>query len=283
MRLMCWDVDIVHRPDTELVNADYWSHLGIDLDFDPLLRGYLVYALARRQSNSPPTDLPMRPENMPYYRGPRFQDPSDLAAADAHHIQSLISNIVTSVDCGHTHLSIIPIRFREFDGAHPRPWQAARTLLNSEFACYALQTQRFDWAIYSFSNGHFSLTILSNNLPFNICLACNPYESGRALFQEFATSAKVFDSGNDLLNHIQASGNTSVVHRYLVNSYRFQTSEVTISFWKLQLSIIAQLRLIRLLSIIVAIVIPDHDGRSINAFTRGLTSAHWKVSSRDVS
>jgi hypothetical protein len=37
MRLMCWDVDIVHRPDTELVDADYWSRFGVDLDFDPLL------------------------------------------------------------------------------------------------------------------------------------------------------------------------------------------------------------------------------------------------------
>ncbi len=225
MRLMCWDGDIVHCLDTELVDADYWSRLGIDLDFDPLLCGYLAYALARCQSNPPPTDLPMRPENMPYYRGPRFQDPSDSAAsADTHHIQSLISNIVTSVDCGHTHLSIVPIRFGEFDGAHPWPRQAARTLLNSEFACYALQTQRFDWAVYSFLNGHFSLAILSYNLLFNICLVCDPYESGRALFQEFATSAKVFNSRNDLLNHIRASGDTLVVHGYLVNSYRFRTT-----------------------------------------------------------
>ena len=60
MRLMCWDVDIVHRLDTELVDADYWSRLGVDLDFDPLLRGYLAYALERRHSSPPPTDLPMR-------------------------------------------------------------------------------------------------------------------------------------------------------------------------------------------------------------------------------
>ena len=25
MRLMCWDVDIVHRPDVELIDTDYWS------------------------------------------------------------------------------------------------------------------------------------------------------------------------------------------------------------------------------------------------------------------
>jgi hypothetical protein len=28
MRLMCWDVDIVHCPDSELINANYWSRLG---------------------------------------------------------------------------------------------------------------------------------------------------------------------------------------------------------------------------------------------------------------
>jgi hypothetical protein len=106
---------------------------------------------------------------------------------------------------------------------------------------------------------------------------------GRSLFQEFAASVKVFNSGNDLLNHIRASGDTSVIHGYLINSYRFRTSEVTTSFWKLQLSIIAQLRLIRSLSIVVAIVIPDHDGHSISAFTRGLTAANWKLSSREVS
>ncbi len=41
MHLMCWDMDIVHRPDTELIDANYWSHLGADLDFDPLFSEYL--------------------------------------------------------------------------------------------------------------------------------------------------------------------------------------------------------------------------------------------------
>jgi hypothetical protein len=95
MRLMCWDVDIVHRPETELAGANYWLCLGVDLEFDPLLCGYLAYVLKHRQSNPPPTKLPMRPENMPYYSGPRMQEPSETAAsADTLHIQSLISNIV---------------------------------------------------------------------------------------------------------------------------------------------------------------------------------------------
>jgi hypothetical protein len=80
------------------------------------------------------------------------------------------------------------------------------------FASHARQAQQFDWAVYSFSNGHFSSSVQSHNLPFQICLACDPYESGRSLFREFAASAKVFNSGNDLLHHIRASGNTSVIH-----------------------------------------------------------------------
>jgi len=143
--------------------------------------------------------------------------------------------------------------------------------------------RRFDWAVYSFSNGHFSSTVQSHSLPFHICLACDRYESGQSLFHEFATIAKIFNSGNDFLQHIRASGDTSVLHGYLINSYRFQTSEVTTSFWKVQLSIIAQLCLIWLLSIVLAIIIPDHNGSSISAFQQGLTSAHWKVSSREVS
>ncbi len=84
------------------------------------------------------------------------------------------------------------------------------------------------------------------------------------------------------MNHISASGDTSVIHGYLINSYRFQTNEVTTSFWKLQLSFIAQLCLIRSLSIVMAIVIHNHDCRSVTAFTQGLTAAHWKVTTWEV-
>ncbi len=65
MHLICWDVDIVPHPDTKLVDADYWLHLGVDLGFDPLLHNYLEFALQLCKSNPPPTDIPMRPENVP--------------------------------------------------------------------------------------------------------------------------------------------------------------------------------------------------------------------------
>ncbi len=45
MRLMCWDVNIVHQPDVELVDTNYWSRLGVDIVYDPLLRNYMVYTM----------------------------------------------------------------------------------------------------------------------------------------------------------------------------------------------------------------------------------------------
>ncbi len=126
-------------------------------------------------------------------------------------------------------------------------------------------------------------SIKLRGLLFTICLACNTTEAGHSLFHELSPDAKVFSSGNDLLNHIRASGEQSVINGYLINLYRFQTSEVTSLFWKLQLSIIAQLRLIRSLSIVVAIIIPDHDRHAVKSFTKGLEAAHWKVTLRAVS
>ena len=41
MRFMCWDMDIEHRNDIHLTDADYFSRLGSDLCYDPLLRDYI--------------------------------------------------------------------------------------------------------------------------------------------------------------------------------------------------------------------------------------------------
>ena len=100
---MCWDVDIVHRPDTELVDADYWSRLGVDLNFDPLYQKYLQLTHHLWKSKPAPTDLPMRPENMPYYRGPRIQKPTpETESADTLYIQGLLSDLIVLDGRGYT-------------------------------------------------------------------------------------------------------------------------------------------------------------------------------------
>jgi hypothetical protein len=219
MRLMCWDVDIVHRSDSELVDADYWSCLGADIDFDPLFRDYLDYTAKLWKSNPAPADLPMRPENMPYYRGPRVQPVTKTSdSKDALHIQSLLTDIVMSNGTGHKHLSNIPVWFGHKATVLRHPGQP-RALLNLEFSSYAFQTMSFSWAVFLFSNRHFFSTVQTLHLPFHASLVCDPSEAGRSLFAEFAPSATVFSSGNTLLQHVRASGKTLVVHGYLINSY----------------------------------------------------------------
>ena len=148
---MCWDVDIVHRPDTELVDADYWSRLGIDLNFDPLYQKYLQVTHHLRKLKPPPTDLPMRPENMPYYRGPRIQKLTpEIESADTLFIQGLISDLFVLDGRGHTILSNHPVIFEQLQYSLSNTGSHARALLNSEFAQYAHETTNFDWAVYSF-------------------------------------------------------------------------------------------------------------------------------------
>jgi hypothetical protein len=186
----------------------------------------------------------MRPENMPYYRGPRIQQPTtESNAADNLHAGNLLTELITSNGCGLTQLSNVPVCFGFMDSS-VQANSTTRVLLNSEFARYAREATQFNWAVYTFSNGHFISSIDSHQLPFTISLTCDTTKQGHSLFRKFATNAKVFSSGNDFLHHIRASSNQDILNGYLINSYRFRTSEVTSSFWKQQLSIIAQLRLI---------------------------------------
>ncbi len=105
MRLMCFDVDIVHRPDSKLIDANYWSRLGTDIIFDPLFCKYLQLTHHLCLSKPAPTDLPMRPENMPYYRRPQILPPTPTAESDdVLHIQGLLTDLIVSDDRGHTHL-----------------------------------------------------------------------------------------------------------------------------------------------------------------------------------
>jgi hypothetical protein len=84
MQFMCWDMDIEHRNDHHLVDADYWSRLGADLCFDPLLKDHIQRADFLRKKYPSPTTFPMLPENQPYYRPPQNPprvDDSPSAAA----------------------------------------------------------------------------------------------------------------------------------------------------------------------------------------------------------
>jgi hypothetical protein len=282
MRLMCWDIDIIHQNDMHLANADYWLQIGKDVCFDPYFRDYLQFDRSLGAEFPSPTDLPILPQNMPYYRGPHIpsQVNSSVQDADVAYCQTLLSTIIGSDGPGLTHLSHIPVWFGEFDTITPATAHASN---NYNIPCFAQQVLQFSWAVYSFGGGHFALTISSRNLPFCVKIACDQYKSGGALFQEFTSCNRIFISRDEMLDYIRASGDTFQIHGYLIHASQFTDSDATSTFWQLQSTIVAQLRSLHDLQVVVAIVHPDHDGQSVKSFVTSLKPKCWKISWTDVS
>jgi hypothetical protein len=61
MRFMCWDMVIKHRNDVCLTDADYFSHLGTDRCFDPLLKEYVQQVHAIHHCSPALMGLLLRP------------------------------------------------------------------------------------------------------------------------------------------------------------------------------------------------------------------------------
>jgi hypothetical protein len=99
---MCWDADIVHRPDTELVDADYWSYLGTNLDFNPLFVSTLILLFNFRSHTQSP-QIFLYDLRICYYHGPCLQKPTaDTNTANTLHMQGLLIDISMSTSWDHT-------------------------------------------------------------------------------------------------------------------------------------------------------------------------------------
>ena len=148
MRLMCWDVDIVHQNNSYIMDADYWSCLGANLCFDPLFKTYLDLNWSFCLESPVLSSFSMKPKNILYYCGPRIMPPTDTDdTSDAAHCLAIISTIMIKNCHGLCHLSNFPIRFCDCGKVTP---PNARLLHNDNFPCYAQQVLHFSWAVYSF-------------------------------------------------------------------------------------------------------------------------------------
>ena len=225
MRLMGWDVDIFHRTNDYLIDADYWSRLDSDLCYDPSFRTYLHLISDLHKAHPPPTSLPIKAEHMPYYRGPRNPvehcpagtSTDDFEDTIADNVATtLIASIITQGDMGHTSICVHPVR----SGLFPSTSRPVRALYNDEFPALAYRVMNFSWAVYGFNSGHFLSTISKRNLPFSVVLVCDPFKYGRALFHEFSACPTVLPSVAALLDHIFcASGKQIPMDGYLIHSH----------------------------------------------------------------
>ena len=281
MRLMCWDMDVVHRAGELMVDADYFSRLGADLNFDPLLQEYNKRIFCFKRDHPAPTALPMHAENMPGYRGPRLPKamPSDEPPIIDVQAHATMASIFADNCNGHVFLENIPICFMP---CHFVPSANAFAFHNDNLPIAARHLSQFDWAIYGFNNGHFHSVIASTNLPFNITLACDPTAVGRACFSQFSHCHVILDSLRHLLDHIRSNPSTSFLHGYLIHSHRFLTSSQTSQFWRMQASVITLLHTLRSLQLFIAFVHPDNDAAATASFVTSMKRDRWVVSSTDI-
>jgi hypothetical protein len=127
MRLIKWDVDIVHCCNDHLVDADYWSRLNCNLCYDLSFYSYLRHVESFCQTHPAPTKIPIDAEHMPYYQGPCVHSllslQEELAEQDVipdapapidDAATALFTKIVTSRELGLTSLSIQPLEFSMF-------------------------------------------------------------------------------------------------------------------------------------------------------------------------
>lgn len=300
MRFMIWSLDIVHRANPHLIDADYFSRLGADLCFDPLYTDYLNFTTELRKC-FPPVEGEIKPENMPGYRGPRTfgprllgpnsqplpADTSSTAYAAAnlplpdHDSAPIVASIFGNQSGGHHHcLEVVPILFE-----HSSTVRTSVTGLpyNHDFPVFAGAVTSFSFAIYGFNSGHFPSTLGEHSLPFDVVLAADLTQVGRSLFKEFTSCPSISDSSDSLLNSIITSQVTTVVHGYIIHSHRFLLPNTEKKFWKTQSAIVNALRKRRSLIIFAAFIHSDCDMTLVDEFHAKLSRCGWIISSQHLS
>ena len=212
-------------------------------------------------------------------------DPGNVATVNTidAHAQSLISSIFIDDSDGHEFLTNVPVKYGTFTNHVPVDSSDAIPLYNSELPAAAKAFIRSDWAVYSFSNGHFVSSIATRNFPFHVTLAADPFSEGRALFGEFTDCKRIFSGVNALHDHVRSSGDCSILSGYMIHSHRLPPGDSMHNFWQIQASIIGELRKLRSLSIVLVFVHPDHDGRVLTKFQKALRINGWITSSQVVA
>jgi hypothetical protein len=236
-------MDIEHRNNSHLVDTDYWSRLGTDLCFDPLLKDYIQRANFLCKKHPLLTKLPMLPKNQPYYWPPRnpvqLKDPPAAAILQpqdivlAHHdankiIPCLGGGCPNVPDTGMQYLSNWPISIGDFPAISTATPSSVHSLYNSDLTADARSLSCFDWMVYGLNGGHFISSTCSVGLPFAIVLTSDNYAHGRSLFTELsACTDPIPGRCRALLDHVKASGITSKILGYLIHSKRYDSTQPT--------------------------------------------------------
>eukprot|EP00984_Skeletonema_dohrnii_P006306 scaffold2258_cov84-Skeletonema_dohrnii-CCMP3373.AAC.7 len=307
MQLLLWNMDIVHRNNKWLVDADFFSRCGEALCYDPLWRDYVGRTgdLLRRHT---PATGPMLPENMPGYRRPRITPSATVPEPPINH-GTLLSGILlgetfpqpfdeetfsVSMDgssdllheCQNNELMIRSIHHCAvaFSALDVPPTTAHLPQFhNHHLPVIAHSLVTFKWALYGFNSGHFFHISRAHAIPFDVVLAADSTAQGRALLKSIGGCDNVLNGAKELHSYVASSKASSPVNGYMIHSRHISSRRNVIIFWSTHLKIIEQLASKRHLSHVVIQIHPSTDTNIVKKFLLQLQKlgSGWHVTQID--
>jgi hypothetical protein len=210
---------------------DYFSKLGQEFHFDPLLNKYMKFS-TENQTQHPPTATgeSIQAENLPNFRGTRTTTPNSNPPTQCNlglqsHESSrtaTITNVPSSFGTTQP-----PVRHRPFHQS---------TCCN---AAFQLLTQ--NWILYGFNSGHFFQSCQLASETINVIIAADPNEVGRSFLQSFGKVPTILPSSTDLLNHIRRIQHVPCQGYYISAPHIFEDKRQS-DFLAIQVAIITELR-----------------------------------------
>jgi hypothetical protein len=223
---------VVHRSRRMNIAPDYFSKLGAEFHFDPLLNKYLKIAESNRTDDPPTATGPnIQDENLPNFRGTR-------PATTANPSRSAHSNLVFAKyeSINNATITNVPINFGVDDNNAP-----TKTFHQSACGHAAFQLLNQTWVLYGFTSGHFFSTTKSLAENIKVHLAADPNKRGRAFLDSFGHVNTILPSAVDLLHHIRTKYRLET-QGYFISAPITLESDRQLDFIKIQATIIDALR-----------------------------------------
>ena len=264
MELMSWWFTVTHRPNRMLINADFFSRIKKDLQFDPLLIQYMQVAHDIYKRNQPDASSPeVSPENMPNYKGKRSTP------------VAVTVNLLTADTSANTSVTNVPIMFATAEPMKPTK------LHHSASAIAAFSLTHFNWAIYGFGSGHFHSTCLDRGIPFRLQIAADPTYQGRKFFKAFCKTPIIVDSAINLLKRIRSNAIDNI-HGYYIEAPFIHESHLQLEFLKIQSTIIQEMRSRSRLQCFILQISSSYHKTIISQFLRSIEPEGWSVSNEHI-
>jgi len=185
---------VVHRANKLNADPDYWSRIGQDIHFDPLLGKYQLYCRLMEEKHGPSRSEVIGRDQAPGRRRRAARDislgPESIPIEDhPTHLHDTSSDhpIVSFVH--------IPVVFESEDKQRPPSLSASH---HRDVGSAALKLSRFSWLLYGFGSGHFFSSIRQLSLPFHVPMAVDTTMLGRTMLKDVGNVATILDSSVSL-------------------------------------------------------------------------------------